>query len=54
MKIEYKCPTCRANNILTEKNTICRRCESDLSSIYKLKKNSIHAVLNDILKKGSR
>jgi len=53
MQIEYKCPICRANNILSEEDTICRRCKSELSSIFKLKQDSVYEVLQNILKKGN-
>jgi len=38
MKLEYKCPVCRAVNILDENNQICRRCKSDLYLVYEIKK----------------
>jgi len=37
MRFNYKCPVCRANNILSKDNLICRRCKSDLSTVYKIR-----------------
>ena len=53
MKIEYKCPICRANNTLTKQNIFCRRCKSDLGSVYKLKQNVVYEVLTNILEKDN-
>ncbi len=51
MTIEYRCPVCKATNSLTKDNTTCRRCKSDLSTIYKLREANLHKVLNKILKR---
>ncbi len=45
MEFTYKCPVCRANNILTTDSLHCRRCQSDLSSIYIIKKQKIFKVI---------
>ncbi len=45
MEFTYKCPVCRANNRLTVDNLHCRRCQSDLSSIYRIKKQKVFEVM---------
>lgn len=46
MQFAYKCPVCRANNLLTRENAVCRRCKSDLSLVYRIKKKVLIKVLN--------
>ena len=45
MEFKYKCPVCRANNILTANNLHCRRCKSNLASIYRVKKNKVFKAI---------
>lgn len=52
MLVEYKCPVCRANNKLTEENSICRRCGVDLSFIYALNKKYKYEILNKVYRYG--
>ena len=52
MFVEYRCPVCRANNKLTEENSLCRRCEVDLSSIYTLNKKYRYDILNKVYQYG--
>jgi Zn finger protein HypA/HybF involved in hydrogenase expression len=49
MEFQYKCPVCRANNILTTNNIYCRRCKSNLASIYNIKKKRIFEVIKMII-----
>jgi len=37
MTIKIKCPVCNARNTLTIEKKACRRCEEDLSLLYKIK-----------------
>lgn len=37
MTIKIKCPVCNAKNTLTTDKKNCRRCEEDLSLLYKVK-----------------
>ncbi len=53
MEFSYKCPVCRANNTLTNQILYCRRCKSDLSSIYNLKKQESFKLIELIIKKES-
>lgn len=48
MEFNYKCPVCRANNILTTNNLHCRRCKSNLTSIYIIKKRKVFEVIKKI------
>ena len=48
MEFKYKCPVCRANNILTSNNLQCRRCKSDLTSIYRIKQKKLFEGLKKI------
>lgn len=49
MEFKYKCPVCRANNILTANNLYCRRCKSNLTSIYKAKKDNFFKIIKIII-----
>ena len=52
MEFIYKCPICRAKNRVSKANLICRRCNADLSEIYKIKKLRIKKLFTKIMKKG--
>ena len=49
MQFTYKCPICKANNTLTQNNLTCRRCKSDLTSIYNVKKKKFFNILKAII-----
>lgn len=51
MNIKYKCPVCKANNLLNKQNRVCRRCKSDLSNIYKIKEKKNIKILQTILER---
>jgi Zn finger protein HypA/HybF involved in hydrogenase expression len=48
MEFKYKCPVCRASNILTANNLYCRRCKSNLTSIYMIKKKKVFKVIKKV------
>ena len=52
LKFEYKCPVCKATNILSSTNSICRRCKSNLSSIYNIKQQGVCTVLSKLISRG--
>ncbi|SFV66478.1 hypothetical protein MNB_SV-12-1362 [hydrothermal vent metagenome] len=49
MEFKYKCPVCRANNTLSSTNLYCRRCKSNLTSIYNIKKRGVFRVLKALI-----
>lgn len=40
MKVEIKCPVCKARNTLTKEKSACRRCKEDLTLLYAVKMHS--------------
>ena len=52
MEFIYKCPICRAKNRISKANLICRRCNEDLSEIYKIKKLRIKKLFTKIIERG--
>ncbi len=49
MEFKYKCPVCKANNILKDDNLYCRRCRSNLASIYNAKKDNFFKIIKLII-----
>ena len=52
MTIEIKCPVCRARNKLSIEKLVCRRCKSDLSTIYNLERSKRFFLLDYLIKIG--
>jgi len=52
MKIEIKCPVCRARNTLFVENLECRRCKTDLSKVYEIKRSKRFFLLNYFLNRA--
>jgi hypothetical protein len=50
MQFEYKCPICKAKNILTANQKICRRCKEDLSIVYEIKFDKINKVFLELIR----
>jgi len=46
MKIEIKCPVCRARNTLFTENLECRRCRADLSKVYEIERSKRFFLLD--------
>ncbi len=49
MEFKYRCPVCRANNVLIPTDLYCRRCKSNLTSIYESKKKDFFKSLKSII-----
>jgi len=52
MEFKYKCPVCRAGNVLTPENSYCRRCRCDLSPMYRAKKKNVYKLIRKIVASG--